>query len=103
MKRSTFRSCGSVGADAAVFDAVERGGEVEAEVVLGVVGEDCFDGDRVRGEELLGAFPEPGARWVLFVREDLAEGQPAVRVDRRVRTDNRGPVTVPNRYHHDVV
>ena len=62
----------------------ERGGEVAPEVVLRVVGQDRFDGDRMVIEELLGAFPKPRAGRALLVGEDLAEREAAVRIDRSV-------------------
>jgi hypothetical protein len=64
-----------------MLDPVERGGEVFAEVVLRVVGEDRVDGDGVRGEELFGAFPEPGASRTFLIRKDLAICETAMRID----------------------
>jgi hypothetical protein len=53
---------GPVGPDALVADAIERGCEVLAGVVLGVVGQDSVDGvDSMGGEPGLGPLEEPGA------------------------------------------
>ena len=51
-------------------------------VVTGVVGHHGLDGDRVVVEELLSTVPERGAGHAPLVREDLAIGETAVRVDR---------------------
>ena len=71
--------------DAAVLDPVERGGEVVAGVVLGVVGEHGVDGgDGVAGEELAGSVPEGGAGRAFLVVVDLGVCETAVGVDRGV-------------------
>ncbi len=54
-------------------DPAERGGEVVAEVVLGVVGQHGLDGDPVRLEELMRSIPEPSACDAAFVGMDLTE------------------------------